>query len=599
MIKFTKLSWSNCFSYGDNNTLDLASNTLTQLLGKNGNGKSSIALILEEVLFNTNSKKIKKADIINRYIKAKNYTITCEFEKDGHKYKIHTVRTATASSVQLTRDNNDISNHTATGTYKSIEHILGFDHKTFSQIVYQSNISSLEFLTATDSARKKFLIDLLDLGKYTKALDVFKTLASDTGKHVDALTTKINTINSWLSKYKGMDLTIMEIEEPIPYPTGMVELRQNLNVELANIDSTNKKILKNNTYKDILDGIDITDSVIQPSDDIVSLKMELASLEKELSDGAVLSKKPTTMVIKCPTCSQDMDNSIMFSRYTKFTERKPILLEAVEELKRKIAEHNKLTTAWTSHHKRVQEWEKYHILYDPKLPSVPIDEKKLIAEIASYSKSIEACIKAIDETTARNKRATDHNSKVSVIKEQMEEFKKELESLNEEYALKFSELNLLQILVKTFSTTGLVAYKIECLVKDLEELTNKYLAVMADGRFQLSFKIASADKLNVVITDNGRDIDIVALSSGERARVNISTLLAIRKLMQTLSNSRANLLILDETIESLDIEGKEKLVEVLLAEDSLNTILVSHSFSHPLIERINVIKEHNVSRIES
>jgi DNA repair exonuclease SbcCD ATPase subunit len=136
------------------------------------------------------------------------------------------------------------------------------------------------------------------------------------------------------------------------------------------------------------------------------------------------------------------------------------------------------------------------------------------------------------------------------------------------------------------------------LIKDLEETTNRYLAELSSGRFQISFKIAASDKLNVVITDNGKDIDIIALSGGERARVNAAALLGIRKLMQSLSNSRINLLILDETIENLDVEGKEKLVEVLLAEEHLNTFVISHGFSHPLLEKIQVIKTKNISRIE-
>jgi len=59
-----------------------------------------------------------------------------------------------------------------------------------------------------------------------------------------------------------------------------------------------------------------------------------------------------------------------------------------------------------------------------------------------------------------------------------------------------------------------------------------------------------------------------------------------------------NLLILDETVETLDTDGKEKLVEVLLQEEHLNTFLVSHGFSHPLLEKINVIKRNNISQIE-
>jgi DNA repair exonuclease SbcCD ATPase subunit len=121
---------------------------------------------------------------------------------------------------------------------------------------------------------------------------------------------------------------------------------------------------------------------------------------------------------------------------------------------------------------------------------------------------------------------------------------------------------------------------------------------MADGRFQLGFQINSSDKLNVVITDNGQDVEMAALSSGERARVNIAALLAIRKLMQGLSNTKTNLLVLDETIENLDSEGKERLIEVLLAEEGLNTFLISHGFSHPLLEKISVVKRNNISRIE-
>jgi DNA repair exonuclease SbcCD ATPase subunit len=85
---------------------------------------------------------------------------------------------------------------------------------------------------------------------------------------------------------------------------------------------------------------------------------------------------------------------------------------------------------------------------------------------------------------------------------------------------------------------------------------------------------------------------------GERSRVNVSTLLAIRKLMQSLSNSRINLLILDETIESLDPEGKERLIEVLSEEEHLNTIIVSHGYTHPLLSKVTVVKENNISRIE-
>ena len=95
---------------------------------------------------------------------------------------------------------------------------------------------------------------------------------------------------------------------------------------------------------------------------------------------------------------------------------------------------------------------------------------------------------------------------------------------------------ILEILKKAFSTTD-SAYKIESLVKELESLTNDYLAEFSDGRFSINF-IVENDKLNVLVTDTGKVIDILALSSGELARVNIATLVAIRKLMTSISRSQ-------------------------------------------------------------
>lgn len=599
MIKFKELRWDSAFSYGKNNCLKLDNAPLTQLVGKNGHGKSSIALVIEEVLFNQNSKKIKKADILNRYSKDKNYTIELDFDKDGSQYTVRTVRNGSTGTVTLTRDNQDISSHTSTGTYKSIEHILGFDHKTFSQIVYQSSVSSLEFLTATDTARKKFLIELLNLSKYTQASEVFKKLASDMDKQVDSVQAKMTTVVGWLEKYRKESLVERPIVEELEYPTSIIERITLLTDELRNIESTNKKISQNNAYKQIFDNIVLDSPSTAPdANQLLPMKMRLAEVNKELKDGAHLSTKHRGPIIKCVTCSQDMDNTTMFNMVLDFEAKRESLEELASNLTIKIKSLESAIAKYTAYEKNTQEWEKYHALIDKTMTSELLDRAQLTSDITSLQSMSDAILVSIEKTKKANKIATEHNSKVKVILEQMASMEAEFNALGEELAIRISELSNLHILVKSFSTTGLVAYKIECLVKDLEEITNEYLTLLSSGRFQLSFKIASSDKLNVVITDNGRDVDIVALSSGERARVNVATLLAIRKLMQSLSNSRTNLLILDETVENLDAEGKEKLIEILLDEENLNTFLISHGFSHPLLEKLNVIKENNISRIE-
>ena len=164
MITLQKLQWNNCFSYGEGNEIMLDERTLTQILGTNGMGKSSIPLIIEEALYNKNSKGIKKADIPNRYVN-NGYDIILDFTRDEDEYRI-TVNRKTNVKVKFEKNGEDISSHTATNTYKSIQEVIGIDFKTFSQLVYQNTNASLQFLTATDTNRKKFLIELLSLEKY-------------------------------------------------------------------------------------------------------------------------------------------------------------------------------------------------------------------------------------------------------------------------------------------------------------------------------------------------------------------------------------------------------------------------------------------------
>ena len=67
--------------------------------------------------------------------------------------------------------------------------------------------------------------------------------------------------------------------------------------------------------------------------------------------------------------------------------------------------------------------------------------------------------------------------------------------------------------------------------------------------------------------------------------------------MSKIGGNHVNLLFLDEITGVLDDEGKEKLIEVLREEDGLNVFLISHDFTHPLIDKIQIKKENNVSTI--
>jgi DNA repair exonuclease SbcCD ATPase subunit len=233
---------------------------------------------------------------------------------------------------------------------------------------------------------------------------------------------------------------------------------------------------------------------------------------------------------------------------------------------------------------------------DRNLPTSLLDKNELESRLESVRTELLQRKEQLESTAKENEKRTKHNTRIQVIQEQTDSFLKQSEELQEVLEKQQGLASNLDVLKKAFSTNGLLAYKIENLVKELEEMANTYLAELSDGRFTLEF-VVSNDKLNVQVTDDGKIVDILALSSGELARVNTATLIAIRKLMSSISKSKLNILFLDEVIAVLDDTGREKLVEVLIEED-LNTYIVSHGWTHPLLDKIEVVKEENISRLE-
>ena len=593
MITLKKLAWDNCFSYGEGNVLNLADSTVTQLVGTNGAGKSSIPLILEEVLFNKNSKGIKKADIANR-IHNKGYNITLDFDVNTDSYKIDVVRKASIK-CKLYKNGEDISSHTATNTYKTVEEILGLDFKTFTQIVYQNTNTSLQFLTATDTNRKKFLIDLLQLEKYVKYFEIFKENSRILSGEVSHIQGKIDTIEKWLDDNNLETPTILPKLDLPKISEKDEERLSSLQLDFKNISEINKKINQNNYYKTELGKINLKEfsdvsGVVESYDDHQAELGKWSSvLHGDIFEG--------TDEDVCPTCGQEVDALLIERIRNEEEQKQQHAREKIVELREQISTIQEHNQAIARKEKAERQFKELFSSIDEELPTEVHDAYKLEGKIQMLKINMKKERDKLHEVIEENERRERHNTRLEIIQEQIKDFEEQLSERLEELEHLKDRLASVDILKKAFSTNGLLAYKIENLVKDLEELTNEYLAELSDGRFNLQFVVTN-DKLNVEIDDNGKAVEILALSAGELARVNTSTLLAIRKLMSSISKSRINVLFLDEVTNVLDEAGKEKMVEILLQEENLNTYIVSHGWTHPLLSKIEVIKENEISRLD-
>jgi len=605
MIILQKLKWDNCFSYGADNELNLSDATLTQLVGTNGVGKSSIPLILEEILFNKNSKNVKKADIANRYVN-KGYDISLDFSVDSDLYNITVIRRS-ALKCKLTKNGEDISSHTASNTYKTLGDILGIDFKTFSQLVYQNTNASLQFLTATDTNRKKFLIDLLKLDDYVSFFETFKEAVRTNSSDVTVINAKLSTIVKWLEDNILEDSSILDKKDLPFYSEENEKSLRSLLIELENITEKNKKINLNNQLKHQLADIDLHEykrqlAKYEEEKDTNDAVSSVATWRSEMvHEERMLTKYQKLLTLDdmvCPTCEGEVNEMFVNGMIKEHTERKDNCEKFTQEAARKLQRLEEQNAIYRTAEREVANWEDLYRSIDHNLTTTVLSEDDLQEQVSKLSEEITNAKSVLQEVISENEKRERHNTRVGIILEQTAEFQSQLNALQFELSSKEEHLAALETLKKAFSTNGLLAYKIESLVKELEVMTNDYLAEFSDGRFSINFVVTN-DKLNVEVSDNGNIIDILALSSGELARVNIATLVAIRKLMTSISRSQINVLFLDEVNQALDEQGKEKVVEVLLKEERLNTYLVSHGWTHPLLEKIEIIKEDNISCLDS
>lgn len=607
-IILQKMRFDNILSYGEGNEIDFQQGRVVQLVGKNGSGKSSLATILEECLFNKNSKGLAKGDLFNWDLEKKHYHIEVDFSKDGDSYSVIKDVKSTAK-VTLICNGEDISGHTATQTYKLISDIFGCDFTTFTKMVYQSVGSSLDFLKSTDAKRKEFLTSLFDQ-------EIYKSTENDVKadiKEVEASVSKLS--GSIQSTKKMLEMIIkdsqLDIPERVPVPeyddNGTNEQISELRVQAALATQQSamieKKIEADRRVQAAKDKLEKFNKPIPnvSKEEVDNLQKEhavLLSQKKEFA-GQVREFSTQSTHTHCRTCGSLLDT----------TAAKHALALAQEKLgvvEKKVIEVEPILEALNADLRYLKDFElsskslEEAIAYVKEFEGVDTSLNTDIKDINSQIRTLQTQLQEHKQDVEKAKQINSDSDKKQALKdaalERLELVQADLEELTESLKEQQELLADLQIIAK--SLKDIVGYKLEYNVKVFEELINKYLSELTDGVFALNFELNGA-KLDVVIYNNGRQTSMASCSTGQQQRIQTATLLAIRSLLSAISKVDINLLFLDEVISYIDTQGIETLIEVLLVEQDLNSFIVSHGHSHPLAEQINIVQDaKQVSRLE-
>lgn len=607
-IILQKMRFDNILSYGEGNEIDFQQGRVVQLVGKNGSGKSSLATILEECLFNKNSKGLAKGDLFNWDLEKKHYHIEVDFSKDGDSYSVIKDVKSTAK-VTLICNGEDISGHTATQTYKLISDIFGCDFTTFTKMVYQSVGSSLDFLKSTDAKRKEFLTSLFDQ-------EIYKSTENDVKadiKEVEASVSKLS--GSIQSTKKMLEMIIkdsqLDIPERVPVPeyddNGTNEQISELRVQAALATQQSamieKKIEADRRVQAAKDKLDKFNKPIPnvSKEEVDNLQKEhavLLSQKKEFA-GQVREFSTQSAHTHCRTCGSLLDT-------TAAKHALALAQEKLGEVEKKVIEVEPILEALNADLRYLKDFElsskslEEAIAYVKEFEGVDTSLNTDIKDINSQIRTLQTQLQEHKQDVEKAKQINSDSDKKQALKdaalERLDLVQADLEELTENLKEQQELLADLQIIAK--SLKDIVGYKLEYNVKVFEELINKYLSELTDGVFALNFELNGA-KLDVVIYNNGRQTSMASCSTGQQQRIQTATLLAIRSLLSAISKVDINLLFLDEVISYIDTQGIETLIEVLLGEQDLNSFIVSHGHSHPLAEQINIVQDaKQVSRLE-
>jgi DNA repair exonuclease SbcCD ATPase subunit len=605
-ITLKELKFSNMFSYGKDNVIDLDKAKISQLTAPNGSGKSSIAMIIQETLFNKNIKGIKKADILNRWSKDKNWNSELSFVADDKDYVVSVTRTGAQTKVKLLENGKDVSDHKVLDTYKMLSEVLGLDFEVFSQLTYQSSTDLLEFLRATDANRKKFLINLFNLEKYIAVGETIKARSSEVDRELVGLQGELKTIEDFMSitsiPDKKYEKEIPSVDEGLQQKIGVLQQ------ELTNYETTCKKIDKNNMHIEERNAITFDAGLPAPAEfkyweeyeylkeNINVCKRDIVRLENDIANIRVNDI--------CPSCGQTIDTShlekvkadLQDQLDTNKTLQGEDLIKATK-WSNEIKDIDNKKRMYETNKRNIERFEHLTQLIDSNIATNYPNIGDIKDQIHKLKIDFDLQVEAANKAQEHNKEVGIHNARVDALIDQKNDFSIRQNSVKDATLTKSNQINSLNILKKAFSTSGIVAFKLENLTKELENSINYYLSLLSDGQFQVEFKL-DKEKLNISVINNGISTPIETVSGGEFSRIQTSILLAIRNLLSKLGGSSVNLLFLDEITGVLDDEGKEKLIEVLQHESNLNVFLISHDFTHPLIDKISIVKEDNISSIQ-
>jgi len=571
MIIFKKLKYKNFLSTGNTFTvIDLARSQSTLVVGANGSGKSTMLDAMSFALFGRPHRNINKPQLVNT-INNKECIVEIEFSIGKANFRV--MRGIKPNLFEIWKDDTMLNQSSHSKEYQKIleQNIVKLNHKSFHQIVVLGSSSFIPFMQLPAQHRRDVIEDLLDINIFSQMNKIVRDRNTVLREQLKDLT-------------YNLDFTKEKIELQRKYIREIGALNdENAKNITKKIDEQHKQITdmqKDNFIRgETIAGIqnDLDDNLSKTHNKKTSLSQYQMHFKHKI-EAVVKDSKFYEDNEVCPTCTQDISDTVREAKLTDSKEQAKVLQEAVEKSKEEMGKINDSID---------------------KLNELAQQVRDNSTEILANNKSIDMLQKQIstyeDDMAKLSGKESDQaqaNGDLTALLENKESYVEEKLVLNETYAYN-------NVMYEMLRDTGIKTKVIKEYLPVINKLVNQYLQTLD---FFVHFNLD--ESFQETIRSRHRDsFTYDSFSEGEKQRIDLSLLFAWRQIAKMKNSVATNLLVLDETFDSsLDHDGVENLMKILDTLDTdTNVFVISHKgeiLDGRFKDKIEFSKKKNFSTAE-
>ena len=545
MIIFKTLEWKNFLSTGSSpNKLILNKSQSTLVIGRNGEGKSTMLDALTFALFGKPFRNINKPQLINS-INQKNCLVTIEFDIGTTSYKIN--RGIKPAVFEIWCNGEMVNQDAASKDYQKIleQQILRLNYKTFTQVVILGSASFVPFMQLPAWQRREVIEDILDIGVFSTMNTILKERINETKDQLNSIENKIAIAKNNVDVQKKLIGTLVSSK------------RDQVAQINKQIEDNEAEIAANEARWEVIN--DQMNELMVSADNAKELQ-ELTAAAVKARTKFVHVKDQTEENLSfflnnevCPSCSQGIPHEHKTEIVTKLNED---LVEIDTNLMTIAEAYTKLT----ERQEKLDEINKQLLTMNVQCNAIHSSNKTL----TNQNKKLKLDIEATNSDTVN-----------------IDEEKKKLKDIADEALLFIDKKNELyqqkqihDVSAILLKDTGIKTAIIKEYLPVMNKVINGYLTSMD---FYVHFELDEA--FNEVIKSRFRDeFTYASFSEGEKMRIDLAILFTWRQIAKMKNSVNTNLLILDEIFDSsLDNSGTDYFISVMnaLGENS-NIFVISH-----------------------